>query len=247
MLFYLKKFISFFVEPFGLTLLVFAIGLFFLYKEDYKKAKKFLAGAFTLLFLFSYPPFSNMLITHLENSYPKFTHINEEISYIHVLGSGNNDDYAQPLSSMLGDSSMKRVIEGVLIQKANPKAKLIFTGYEGSTTLANAVVNTRLAKALGVPTESIITNSQPKDTREEAEFTKTIVGDKSFVLVTSASHMLRAMKLFESLGMHPIAAPTDYCKFKNSSLFLAPNVGAFTTSQRAVHEYLGILWAKMTH
>ena len=39
---------------------------------------------------------------------------------------------------------------------------------------------------------------------------KEIVGKDKFILVTSASHMLRAMALFRKQGMEPIPAPTDY-------------------------------------
>ncbi|MBU0633120.1 YdcF family protein [bacterium] len=246
-LFFIKKFIAFFVEPFGMVLFFLTLGLFFLYKNSYTKAKLFTSLSFLLLFLFSYLPFSNMLVTGLESRYSKFESTDLNVSYIHVLGSGNNDDYTQPLSSMLGDSSLKRVVEGVIIQKRYPNAKLIFTGYEGATTLANAVVNSDLASSLGVKKEMMIINPQPHDTKEEVLFTKTIAKDEPFILVTSATHMPRSMKLFETFGMRPIAAPTDFKKMKVDSVFCAPSIVYFENSQIAVHEYIGILWANLVH
>jgi len=55
--------------------------------------------------------------------------------------------------------------------------------------------------------------------------------------------MPRAIKLFENLGMNPVAAPTDFKGKDESSLISAPNIGSFGRSQNAIHEFLGITWA----
>ena len=246
-LFILKKTISFFVEPFGFVLFLFLLGLYYLYRSRFTKAKIFLSFSFVLLFLFSYPPFSNLLVDNLEEVYPRFESTDANISYIHVLGGGNTDDDLQPLSSMLGDSSLKRVVEGVLLQKRYPAAKLIFTGYAGDTTLANAEVSSKMAFALGISVKDMIINPKPKDTKEEALFTKGIVGSKPFILVTSATHMLRAIKIFGDLGMNPIPAPTDFKKQNIRSFWMKPDIETFKNSQAAVHEYIALLWVISVH
>ena len=124
------------------------------------------------------------------------------------------------------------------------------TGYGGSKGIATDVIKARLAKELGVKEENLIVNGLPKDTKEEAVFTKSIVGDEPFILVTSATHMPRAMLLFESLGLNPIPAPTDFYKtdFDTAALksyFMAPSVDSFYLSTIAMHEYIGILWGKI--
>lgn len=242
--FLLKKFVSFFVEPYGMVLTLFFLGLFLLFINRYRLAKNFLALAFGVLLLFSYPPFSNYLVKNLEEQYTKYEN-NQTLKYIHVLGSGHNTDKMQPLSSKLDSASLKRVLEGVMLYKKMNGAKLIFTGYEGNTDVTNAQMNASFAIAMGVNENDIIINGKPKDTKEEAEFTKTLVGSEPFVLVTSASHMPRAMHLFESLGMKPIAAPTDFRKKEFKSYYVAPDIGALLNSQVAMHEYLGLLWSKL--
>ena len=242
-LFILKKILSFFVEPFGFVLLLFFIGLFALYRGRFTKAKLYLSFSFILLFLFAYPPFSNLLVDNLEKIYPKYDTTDANISFIHVLGSGNNDDAEQPLSSMLNEASIKRVVEGVLLQKEYPKAKLIFTGYEGDTSVSNAEVNSKMALALGISSENMIINPKPKNTKEEVDFDKRIVDDKPFIVVTSATHMLRAIKLFKDQGMNPIPAPTDFKKCNIKTFLMKPDIQTFSNSQTAVHEYIGFLWA----
>ncbi|TKI70414.1 hypothetical protein FCU45_03780 [Sulfurimonas crateris] len=240
--FYLKKFVTFFIEPLGFVLALFTIGLYFLLADKRGFAKLFLSLSFAFLLLFSYEPFSNFLVKNLEESYPKYDY-NRDIRYIHVLGSGHNTDESQPLSSNIGSSGIKRVLEGVIIHLQTPDSKLVFTGYEGNTDIANAVMNARLAASLGVEEKNMIINPEPKDTKEEALFLRSIVADEKFVLVTSATHMPRSMKLFESLGLNPVAAPTDFRKKKHTGYFKAPDIDSLQNSQIAIHEYFGILWS----
>lgn len=242
--FFLKKFVSFFVEPYGMVVSLFFLGLFLLFVNRYRLAKNFLFFAFAILLLFSYPPFSNYLVKNLENTYTKYDY-KQSVKYIHVLGNGHTTDATQPLSSQITSGGVKRVVEGIIIHQKVADSKLIFTGYEGDTNTTNAQMNASLAIHIGVNASNIIINGKPKDTKEEAEFTKTLVGSEPFILVTSASHMPRAMHLFESLGMKPIPAPTDFRKKEFRGYVVAPEIGAFYNSQVAMHEYLGILWSKL--
>ncbi len=240
--FIIKKTITFFVEPLGFVLTLFALGLYFLYTKKNRFAKISLSGSFLFLLLFSYPPFSNSLIKNLEERYEKYDY-KHKIKYIHVLGGGHTTDKSQPISSKLSDASTKRVLEGIIIYKNTPGSKLIFTGYAGKTDISTAQMNANLALALGIPKEDMIVNGIPKDTKEEAEFSKTIVGKDKFVLVTSATHMARSIELFKTNGMNPIAAPTY---FKKSDItYYEPDTTSFENSRMAIHEYIGILWAKI--
>jgi len=242
--FLLKKFVTFFVEPFGFILTLFTIGLYFLFFDKKGFAKLFLTLSFAFLLLFSYRPFSNILVKNLENMYQKYDY-RQEIKYIHVLGSGHNADWSQPLSSNISSIGVKRVLEGVIIHKNSTGSKLIFTGYEGDTNVSNAQMNANLAIALGVSADDIIIGKEPKDTREEALFTKSFVAEEPFVLVTSATHMPRSMKLFESLGLNPIAAPTAFYKEEFDGYLEVPGIVALKNSQMAIHEYIGILWSML--
>ncbi len=242
--FFLKKFVTFFVEPLGLIVTLLLIGLYLLHVKRVRFAKVFFSGGLFLLLLFSYPPFANFLVQNLENQYPKFDY-KTNVKYIHVLGNGHNTDPSQPISSQISSAGTKRVLEGVIIHKQMPNSKIIFTGYAGETNTTNAVMNAKLAHALGIDYKDMIINGKPTDTKEEALFTKSLVGDEPFVLVTSATHMPRAMMLFTSLGMHPIPAPTNYYKSEFRGYLRKPEPVYFYISSIAMHEYLGILWTKL--
>jgi uncharacterized SAM-binding protein YcdF (DUF218 family) len=241
---FVKKFISFFFEPIGIVITLFIIGMYYIYTKKHYRAEQFLLTSVLLLALFSYPPFSNFLVTQLENQYPKYDY-SQKVEYIHVLGSGHTTDQSQPISSQISNNGVKRILEGVIIHSKTPQTKIIFTGYAGRTDTPNAIMNAKLSYALGMDHNSTLINPNPEDTRQEAEFTKTIVGDKPFVLVTSASHMPRAMMLFQSYGMHPIAAPTAFYKNDDVSYLKAPSAHALFISTLAMHEYVGMIYAKL--
>ena len=101
---------------------------------------------------------------------------------------------------------------------------------------------------MGVDQNDIILEIESRDTKDEARLIKPLVEDAPFVLVTSASHMPRAMALFRKAGMSPIAVPTDHL-IKNpygiSFDNLFPRSYHLQKSERAVYEALGLLWAKV--
>ncbi len=242
----LKKGISWCFEPLGMIFILLGIVIYFIITKRIHYGKILITVTTALLFFLSYPPLANFLVTPLESYYTKFDpQQHSEIKYIHVLGNGHNTDETQPISSHLNDAGTKRVLEGVLLYKSLPSAKLVFTGYAGRTKISNAQMNAQLALVLGVKQEDIIISPKPEDTQEEALFMKSVVENEAFALVTSATHMPRAMMLFESLNMHPIAAPTDF-KSTDENLFLKlPSAYYLYISQVALHEYLGIIWAKL--
>ena len=240
--FFLKKFISFFIEPYGTFLTLFLLSLIFLWLKKYNLAKKILTFSFFYFLLLSYPIFSNFLISNLENKYKPYKY-NKDISYIHSLGCGHNDDISMPYSAMIYDGCLKRVIEAVVIYNKTNNAKIIFTGGVDLThKYSTSYINKKLALELNVPKQDIIISQKEKDTKDEAYFAKKIIKNKKFVLVTSATHMPRAMLIFKNQHLHPIPAPTDFKKKQIKSYFKMPSLTAFKNSQIAIHEYIGIIW-----
>ena len=242
--FLVKKFITFFIEPFGFFVLLFFIGFLFLFRDKRLLAKVFFSLSITTLLLFSYEPFSNFLVLKLENKYQKYDY-SQSIKYINVLGAGNSDDMTTPISSRLESAGIKRALEGIIIHLKTPDSKLIFTGYKKVGTLSAAQAYKDLALALGVDEKNIIISDKPKDTQEEALFTKKLLGNENFILVTSAMHLPRSMKIFQKAELNPIPAPTDFLKKKSIRYLSPPDLKALEISTAAVHEYIGILWLNL--
>jgi len=247
-LFYLKKIISFFIMPYG-----FAITLLLLSIIAFKKGSKrvyfwLTAISFIVLFISSYRYITNTLLYPIEHSKISLPYKidSKSIKYIHILGSGYSDDTTLPISSRLSESGLKRVLEGYFQYKKYPHSKLIITGYRYiNTNVTYTQVAVELLQKLGVPRGDIIATDKTKDTEEEAKFAHSIVGEQNYILVTSASHMKRALYIMMKYNLHPIPIKTDYHSSKKNHLLIFPNPMAMRDSQTALHEYIGLLWYKI--
>ncbi len=162
------------------------------------------------------------------------------------MGAGQFFEKKVPKSNYLPSPAVYRLIEGIRVYKKNPGSKLIFSGYGGFNRVSSAEVMAEIAEMLGIPKKDIIQEPDPKDTHDEAVAIHKIVNDEPFVLVTSAAHMKRSVLLFKKQGMDPIPAPTDYLARKQFNFQIPmPGSGGFRKVESAIHEYLGIIWAKI--
>ncbi|WP_419770386.1 MAG: ElyC/SanA/YdcF family protein [Candidatus Marinarcus sp.] len=225
--FTLKKIISLFIMPISIGLILFLYGLLLLFTNSYKKAKVYLFASFVWFFLISFAPFSNALVTPLENFYPAITSENPDVKYILLLG---------------GDFE-RRGYEALRLYYKMDNIKIITSGYEGANSISEAKVNAQKLLELGVAKENILIQEKPKDTRQEAQEVKNIVNDQPFILVTSALHMPRAMLLFKNEGLNPIAAPTDFISDEKYSFYESIGAQYALNTQKAIHEYIGIVWS----
>lgn len=245
MLFNLKKFIGNLMMPLPTLLLLMGLALLLLWFTRWQKSGKvILSLSWLLLLLLSLQPIADRLLRPMESHYP--THRgNDPVDYIVVLGGGYtfNPDWA-PSSNLMGNS-LPRVTEGVRLYLSHPGSKMVFTGARGANTLSNAATAARVAESLGVPLSDIVILDRPLDTEQEAAQVAGLVGQKPFILVTSANHLPRAMRFFEAQGLQPIPAPANQLAISSplniwdrvmpSSMFLGH-------SERVVHETLGSLW-----
>ncbi len=242
-MFTLKKFISIFFTPLSIGFILLFLGLISLFNENYKKARKYIFISFIWFFLIGYSPFSNYLIQPLENQYKAYTKVDSSIKYILVLGHGHVTNEQMPSLSQLSSSALMRLSEGIRIFKQLDNAKLILSGYEGEEIKTpHAFVAKKVAISLGIPKEDILTLEEARDTVEEAFFAKKILDKSKFILITSAFHMPRAMKIFETAKLNPIAAPTDFLSKEDGDYLRMPRGKEIRKTELAMHEYLETLW-----
>jgi uncharacterized SAM-binding protein YcdF (DUF218 family) len=246
--FILKKIVSMFIMPLPLGVAVILLGLFFLYKNKLSKAKVILMLSVTWLFLISYSPIVDTLLYDIESKNPTLHTSPKNIKYIYVLGGGHHTDETRPITSQVVDTSVVRLNEGIRhYQQLNGKAKIIVSGYHGLYDITeHAIMQKKLAISLGVDENDIILHLGTKDTEEEAQAGKELLKDEPFILVTSASHMTRALNFFKQEGLHPIPAPTNHLangKYLDYTDFFSAT--ALKKSHIVWHEYLGLIWQKL--
>lgn len=258
-MFMFKKIVSQFVSPVPVICILMLAGMFYLFFTKKQTWGKFLVFlGFIILLLLSNGQITDSITGYLESSYsPAAAQFSKEfydsgdadfIKYVVVLGGGHTSNPELPVTSQISANSMVRLIEGIRIYRKHIGSKLILSGGSVFDPVPNAVLMADIAGELGVNEHDIILESESKDTKDEAVLIKPIVKEEKFFLVTSAAHMNRSMAMFQKLGMNPIPAPAGHM-FSNvkrtSFLSYFPGSGNLDKSSRAIHEYVGMVWASL--
>ena len=125
-----------------------------------------------------------------------------------VLGSGYAPVDHIPVTAALNEDGLARIVEAVRISRQLHDARLVVSGgaFPGDTPSAYGYA--RLAHDLGVDVPPTNVLGTPLDTGQEARAIAALIGRVPFILVTSAYHMPRAMRLMLQAGLEPIPAPT---------------------------------------
>jgi uncharacterized SAM-binding protein YcdF (DUF218 family) len=246
-LFVTKKIVSAFIQPVGLILLLWAIGIILWIRRGDSRAgfAPLLFGGLILLAAAS-PLLSGRLMRALElraGPYADPAELQKKgVKFIVVLGGDVRTGNLTP-ADRIACSSLVRCLEAIRLWKGLPGAKLVLSG--GSFTshkMTTAEAMALFAQTQGVPREAIILETKSWDTGDEARLLKPVLGQEPFALVTSACHMWRSLIDFKRVGLRPISAPAD---FEARSLpisldTLLPTAGSVMTAQKAAHEYLGV-------
>jgi len=231
--------------PLPLSLLLLLLGVLLLAWAHLRRTGIVLActGILALL-LFSLSPVANAFLDSLEHQYHPLTLLPKNIHFIVVLGGGNGGSRNYPPNTRLSSASLARLIEAIRLSQQNPNTTLVLSGGRVFGSATNASVMNNTATTLGISKNHMQIRAGSRDTVSEAKNLKPLLQQHSFVLVTSAYHMPRAMRIFKAAGMRPIPAPTQFLiKIGPSNpKYYLPNGTSLIYSDIAVHEYLGLLW-----
>lgn len=253
-MFWLTHLLANLLKPLTVVCLLLLAGVVVLRRPERRRLGLCLVGAATaLLLLVAMSPFAGRAIIRAERGFARFdirslpAETSGRIRHVVVLGSGHTSDPALPLTSQLGGAALSRIVEAVVILRQLPDAGLIVMGGRIYDPLPHAEILRSMAVALGVGSDRIIADPGPMSTREEVAAVRKIVDSNPFVLVTSASHMPRAVHMFRAAGMNPIPAPTSHARapigFSLDSLF--PSTSHIGEAEIIEYELLGSVWQRV--
>ena len=152
------------------------------------------------------------------------------------------------------NEAAERITATVELARKYPNARIIFTGGNASlfdNATPEAAIAVRLFVALGISPDRITAEEQSRNTIENAVFSELIAQPKPgerWLLVTSASHMPRAMAVFRAADFPVEAYPVDYrTRGLGDAMRPFPSV-AFGLAQTdlAMHEWTGLLAYRLT-
>ena len=129
-----------------------------------------------------------------------------------------------------------------LCKKEPGQCRLLISGGDaaGIQTSEAAIMQTELTE-LGIPASDILTETKSRNTFENALYSSRILlleKPDFIVLVTSATHMSRALMLFAHHGIEAVPAPADHLVISHNWKHLHSN---FFIADISLHEIVGQL------
>ena len=255
-MFLFKKVVAPLFSPVPLCLELLTVGLCLLmFTRKQRAGKVLVVCGVILLALLSTEGISGRLLHTLEGQYPTLDvatiqtmSIGEgetPVRWIVVLAGGIADDPTLPFHIQISHDSRVRLFEAIRVYHRLLGSNIILSGGIGFQTVPEATILSRVAQSFGVKKTDIVLEAQSRDTKDHPLFVKAIVENNPFILVTSAYHMPRAVRLFTKQGMVPIPAPAGRWKPNNNFWLgdLFPSSRGLRLAELAFHEYLGLGWA----
>jgi uncharacterized SAM-binding protein YcdF (DUF218 family) len=255
MFLYLSKLLPLFIYPLGLTCLLLLISLITLWKRPWLSALC-TTLALVILLVSSNHWIATQLVKSLEWQYIPSTELPKAEAIVVLGGSTRPRIDPRPMVDVQEEGD--RVLYGAQLYREG-KAPLVILS--GGRTLDWAGVSSSesgdmaaLMLGMGVPKAAIVEEPTSLNTHENAVNVKKILqarGIKRVLLVTSAMHMPRSLRIFQKQGIEAIPAPTDFLVSEEeaNAAYAAPSsavLNALPDSRnlhwvtRSLKEYIGL-------
>lgn len=215
MFFILSKVFGFFVQPLNFSIVLLAVALMAMALRWRKLAVAATATTFAILALATWTSLGALMLSPLENRYPKPA-FPAEVAGIVVLGGGFEGGINVVRGGYELNASGDRFVEAAILARRYPQARVVVTGGTGALMFGgegDGDTAPRLLEALGVAPERMVLERRSRNTHENAVFTRDMVTPRpgeTWLLVTSAFHMPRSVGLFRKVGFEVVPWPVDY-------------------------------------
>jgi len=164
-------------------------------------------------------PLGSLLLQPIERSYPANPPLSQ-VDGIIVLGGGEDARASDYWGQMQFNEGGDRFAAGLSLARQFPDAQLLFTGGSGAlrdvagATVSEASIAGRFFLDQGIDPDRLLLEGRSRNTTENASLSLVLANpspDETWVLVTSAFHMPRAVRSFEAAGWTGLVAwPVDY-------------------------------------
>jgi uncharacterized SAM-binding protein YcdF (DUF218 family) len=250
MLLILSKVLPTLLFPVGLVFFLCLLTSWFAFRKGARLAGLLALVAAVLLYTAANPRISNRLLLRLESQYPPSLE-NPKAAAIVLLGGGMAPMSAPrvyPETNAAGD----RLLHAARLWKQGRAPLVVATGgYISFLTNATGSEAEIYVKALrdlfDLPDSALRSVPGTTTTADDAVRTDALFSaqgiQKEILLVTSASHMPRAVATFRKRGFIVHPAPTDYLSEEGTpfkAFQILPTAGALNATGVALHEYLGL-------
>jgi uncharacterized SAM-binding protein YcdF (DUF218 family) len=246
-MFVLSKIYLFIANPGFWVMILLALGALLLWTRWQRAGRLLLTGTVLFVVLITVAPVGSAMIALLEDRFSVVAKVEGRLDGIVVLGGTVN----QFVSAYRGQPALtdgaERLTEAVGLARRFPDARVVFSGGSGIVArqdLKEAEVARTFFAQMGVDPARLTFESQSRNTYENAVFTRDQVGPKPgerWLLVTSATHMPRAMGCFRAAGWTVEAYPVDFSTAGMGNLGPSFDMtGGLESLSAALREYMAL-------
>jgi uncharacterized SAM-binding protein YcdF (DUF218 family) len=206
-----------------------------------------LAMGILLYYGLSISPTSQWLLRPLESRYsPIAAERLPRLGTLVVLGGGAWGTTTGPVASRLSEGTLRRLVEAVRLYSLMDRPQIVVCGGKANpfSGIAEAEIMREFLTGLAVPKTLILVETQSRNTVENARLLRKLILRQPLILITSARHMPRAMRVFKAQGMQPLPAPCDFQVRQNGHdpLRYVPTATSLAASAGAIYEYLATIF-----
>lgn len=195
-------------------------------------------------------PIGAWLARPLEDRHPQPDLAGRRIDGIVVLGGASLPALTADREAPQINMAAERLIAFVSLARRYPEAKLVFTGGQGTLAqapLSEADVARRVFAELGLAPERVIFEGKSRNTYENALLARPLAQPQpgeTWLLVTSALHMPRAVQVFAAQGWQVLPYPVDYLTLSRTEGPFAEwgfdLAGHLVLANAAIREWIGL-------
>ena len=259
--FLLKKIIANLLHPVP-GIFIFMLAALLIRKRMPKLSGVILLAGIVTLLAFSSPLVSNVIVRQLESQFPHQESLPPDTTHVQVLAFGHIEAEDRASTNTLMAITLSRLTEAVRLWKTQPDSKLLLSGAPFLSSITHAKALADAAMDMGVPEEQIVLFETTRDTIDEIDDVLTYLAESKenadssparLVIVSTAIHLPRTKILLEKFKaeerFEAIAdLEVDYAGADFLELYQAWyrfDSYYLRNVDRAFHEWVGIVWARI--
>jgi len=253
MFFTASKILWFFAQPANLLLVALCLIAVLIWTRWWRLARALAVVTAVMALLVATLPVGQAVIQVIENRFPVPTSLPGKIDGLIVLGGAISPMLSKSRGQPQVNDAVERLMSAAALARTHPEARIIFSGGAGdlfNPELKEAHYAPTVFEQMGLESDRVVFEAESRNTAENAALTLEIAKPKAgetWLLITSAFHMPRAVGSFRKVGWRVIPYPVDFKTTGTAEISpmfsLSGGLGGLS---HALHECLGLLFYWLT-
>lgn len=246
--FSLSKLAWWFIEPANAVVFAIGIATILLFVGRGRLGRNILLVVAVFVGLLALLPIPNLVVTTLEQRFPRPDPLPEQVDGIILLGGAQIPQMTEEYGTPALNSGATTVTTFMWLGRHYPNAKLVFTGGTGDP-LWHGITEAETLRLFLVQQEfdadRVIYESRSRNTYENAVFAKSLANPQpgeTWILVTQALHVPRSVGTFRKAGWEVVPYSENYRYGRTIGFGKPANVReALNLFSMGVREWVGLL------